>query len=339
MVEVDLAPSTEKGTIGIMHLKRYWEKSMAKRNGELKQDSLQEEWNTDTTLLSALGLGLEQTICYLYVEMPAFDQFEEWILQTNGPNISKERINEFNELLLQEIIGDNNGAINNVLDDNDLEFWNQNGYVIVREAVSKEDCNDAINALAELLNIDINDASTWYNPHPAKQGIMIQLFQHPALEKNRRSKKIRSAYEQLWGRKDLWMNTDRVSFNPPENERWKFPGPSMHWDVSLELPIPFGLQGLLYLSDTKENQGAFSLVPGFHNRIEQWINSLPDGANPREQDVYRLGVKSIAANAGDFIIWHQALPHGSRPNTATVPRIVQYINYMPIDAAAQEKWK
>jgi ectoine hydroxylase-related dioxygenase (phytanoyl-CoA dioxygenase family) len=135
------------------------------------------------------------------------------------------------------------------------------------------------------------------------------------------------------------MNTDRVSFNPPENERWQFPGPRLHWDVSLELPIPFGLQGLLYLSDTKENQGAFSLVPGFHNRIEEWINSLPAGTDPRTQDIYQLGVKSIAANAGDFIIWHQALPHGSSPNKATVPRIVQYINYIPIDAAAQEKWK
>jgi hypothetical protein len=79
MTEVGLIPSTEKGTIGIMHLKRYWEKCMAKRNGELTEDSLQEEWNTDTILLSALGLGLEQTIRYLYTEAPAFDQFEdEW---------------------------------------------------------------------------------------------------------------------------------------------------------------------------------------------------------------------------------------------------------------------
>lgn len=172
-----------------------------------------------------------------------------------------------------------------------------------------------------------------------KQGIMVQLFQHPALEKNRQSKKIRNAYEQLWNRKDLWMNTDRVSFNPPENERWQFPGPRLHWDVSLELPIPFGLQGLLYLSDTQESQGAFTLVPGFHNKIDAWINSLPAGANPRTQDLYQLGIKPIAANAGDFIIWHQALPHGSSPNKAAAPRIVQYINYMPIDAAAQKKWK
>jgi hypothetical protein len=122
MIEVELTPSTEKGTIGIMHLKRYWEKSMARRNGELSRDSLMEEWNTDITLLSVLGLGLEQTIRYLYLEVPAFDQFEEWIVQKNGPTISKERINEFNELISQRIIAGNNTNIDNVLDAADLDF-------------------------------------------------------------------------------------------------------------------------------------------------------------------------------------------------------------------------
>jgi ectoine hydroxylase-related dioxygenase (phytanoyl-CoA dioxygenase family) len=159
------------------------------------------------------------------------------------------------------------------------------------------------------------------------------------LEKNRTSPKIRAAYEQLWGRTDLWMNTDRVSFNPPETEFWSFPGPRLHWDVSLELPIPFGLQGLLYLSDTEATQGAFTLVPGFHKKITEWINSLPPGADPRTQDLSKLGPQPVAANAGDFIIWHQALPHGSSANTATRPRIVQYINYLPVDAETKDKWK
>jgi ectoine hydroxylase-related dioxygenase (phytanoyl-CoA dioxygenase family) len=166
----------------------------------------------------------------------------------------------------------------------------------------------------------------------------VQLFQHPALEKNRRSARVRNAYEQLWGRKDLWVNTDRAGFNPPETELWKFPGPRLHWDVSLALPIPFGLQGILYLSDTQAHQGAFTLVPGFHNNIESWLGSLPADANPRTQDLYALGTYPVVANAGDFIIWHHALPHGSSPNTSAVPRIVQYINYAPLDAEERETW-
>ncbi|HYE55851.1 MAG TPA: phytanoyl-CoA dioxygenase family protein [Chitinophagaceae bacterium] len=334
-----LTHSRETGRIGIMHLKRYWEKSLAKRGGTLPQNAFQEEWTLDTTLLCALGMGLEQTIQYLYHQTPDFHEFENWILQLNGGTIVPEKINAFNKLIIEEQSDSAKHRITStVLDDADLQFWDVHGYIILRNAVAKEDCTAAINAISGFLAIDINDRSTWYQPHPARQGIMVQMFQHPALEKNRKAEKIRSAFEQLWGRKDLWMNTDKVSFNPPECDEWKFPGPRLHWDVSLELPIPFGLQGLLYLSDTKENQGAFTLVPGFHKRIEGWISSLPPGADPRKEDMYALGAQPIAANAGDFIIWHHALPHGSSANTAFVPRFVQYINYAPVDAEVKHKW-
>ena len=146
------------------------------------------------------------------------------------------------------------------------------------------------------------------------------------------------AFEDLWRRKDIWVNTDRVGFNPPETELYKFRGPRLHWDISIKPPVPFATAGILYLADTAENQGAFTLVPGFHNRVEEWLGSLPPGANPRSQDLYALGPKPIAANAGDFIIWHQALPHGSSPNTSALPRFVQYINYEPADNADVRPW-
>ena len=94
-----LTPSTETGSIGIMHLKRYWDKGIARRNGSLTQDTYQEEWNLDITLLCALGLGLEQTITYLYQEAPRFDEFEQWILQLNGGSIPVNTIDEFNALV------------------------------------------------------------------------------------------------------------------------------------------------------------------------------------------------------------------------------------------------
>lgn len=331
-----LSPSTATGSLGIMHLKRYWEKQMASTRAPLSAE-LQEEFTTDTTLLSALGLGLEQTIRYLFEVQPAFDEFEGWILERNSGQIAKQRIDAFNATITGQ--HSSPSARENVLSDEDLAHWNEHGYVIIREAISRRDCELTINAIAEFLSIDINDPATWYHPHPAKQGIMIQLFQHPQLEANRGAAKIKGAYEQLWARTDLWVSTDRVSFNPPQNDQWNFPGPRLHWDVSLELPIPFGLQGLLYLSDTKATQGAFTLVPGFQHKIDSWINSLPADADPRTQDLYAWGAVPIAANAGDFIIWHQALPHGSSPNTATVPRIVQYINYAPLDAEVRKKWK
>ncbi len=335
---INISDSTEIGSLGVMHLKRYWQKCQLKKDGSLASDAFPEEWNIDITLLSALGLGLEQTLKEIYNSLKDFNDFENWVLYINNGELPKEKIEQFNRYIHNRENGIVEGEIEKVLDELDISFWNENGYLIIRNVISGQDCEDTINAICDFIDIERDDPSTWYNNHPFRQGIMVQLFQHPALEKNRLSSKIRKAYEQLWSRKDLWVNTDRVGFNPPETSSWKFPGPKMHWDVSLAMPIPFGLQGILYLADTASNQGAFTLVPGFHNKIESWLGSLLASVNPRNEDIYAMGTKPIEAKAGDFIIWHQALPHGSSPNTSELPRFVQYINYAPLDAEVNEVW-
>jgi hypothetical protein len=328
MPDLLLTPFEEVGQLQIMHLKRYWHKCILKRNGQVKSGEFEEEFQLDKTLLFTLGLGLEQTVKYLYNTAPAFEQFEQWVTETNGMP-APENVARFNNIILNknstELV-----TVPKVLDNEQLTFWEQNGYLILKNVISKEDCEKTIETICSYIQIDRDNPVTWYNPHPARQGIMVQLFQHPTLEKNRSSEKVRLAFEQLWNRTDLWVSADRVGFNPPETNSWKFPGPWLHWDTELNLPIPFGLQGILYLADTEENQGAFSLVPGFQHRIEKWIGSLPQNANPYKEDLYALGCIPIAANAGDFIIWHQALPHGSSPNTSSKPRFVQYFTYDPV---------
>jgi len=326
-----LTPAEETGDLQIMQLKRYWHKTMLMRQGLLRTDVLQDEWPLDKALLYTLGMGLEQTVIYLYNTAPAFNEFERWIIETKGKP-SQQNIDRFNSI----ITGQNNSApatIEKVLDDEQIAFWEQNGYLILRNAIPKEDCEKTIETICDFIQIKRDDPTTWYdNPHSSRQGIMVQLFQDPILEKNRDSEKIRKAYEQLYNRTDIWVSADRVGFNPPETPFWKFPGPRLHWDTELDLPIPFRLQGLLYLADTEENQGAFSLVPGFQNRIDSWLGSLPAGREPWRENLYALGCIPVAANAGDFIIWHQALPHGSSPNTSANPRFVQYFTYEPAQA-------
>ena len=331
MLTIELTPSHEKGKLNIMYLKRYWHKAVLKREGKIKRDELLHEWQTDVTLLNALGIGLEPTLQYLYCSAPGFEEFESWVAE-NSTGINQKKIEQFNRIFSGENAAHAEPIAYEILSAADLKCWDENGYVIIRNAVSKEDCDTTIAVLCEHIGVNRYDPSTWYHVHPSQQGIMVQLFQHPALERNRQSDKIRKAYEELWQRKDIWVNTDRVGFNPPETPKHKFTGPRLHWDLnSFNRPVPFGLQGILYLSDTAPNQGAFTLVPGFQHKIDAWLDALPKGVDPQKQDLYALGPKPIAANAGDFIIWHHALPHGSSPNTADVPRFVQYINYEPAD--------
>jgi hypothetical protein len=333
----DLYSSKETGTLQIMYLKRFWQKKQLIRTNQISQEQLPAEWHLDKMLLSALGLGLEQTLSYLFRMAPSFEAFERWIVDVAGVP-SPQNVARFNQYL-QAGASAISAPIVPVLSEQEIGFWENNGYLVIPNAVPKEDCLAAVQIINDLIGVSLEEPNSWYQSHVDRQGIMIQLFQHPVLQKNRFSDKIRMVFEELWNRTDLWVSTDRVGFNPPERADWTFPGPDLHWDVSLQLPIPFGLQGLLYLADTEANQGAFTLVPGFHKRLESWLQSLPPGADPRKQDLHSLGSFPVAAQAGDFIVWHQALPHGSSPNTAHLPRYVQYINYAPYNDEPATGWK
>jgi hypothetical protein len=326
--------------LGVIPLKQLWEGRMAARQG--KQPSNPLDWHLEYLTIHTLGLGLEQTLQYLMQQAPSFEEFEDWIVQTTGgpEPAGVARINaraqhqpyseEF-QAFLAEI-----EAYPDVLTPEDLDFWHQNGYVILHDAVAVADRLEAEQAVWAAVQASPDDPDSWYKPN--RQGIMVQTFQHPAFERNRRSRRIYKAFAQVWGTADLWMSTDRCGFNPPERPGFPFQGPDLHWDCSIKQPVPLATQGILYLSDTMAEQGAFTLVPGFHHKCEDWLKSLPAGTDPRQQDLHALGSQPIPGRAGDLIIWHQALPHGSRPNRAERPRIVQYINMSPSYQEYAAEW-
>jgi ectoine hydroxylase-related dioxygenase (phytanoyl-CoA dioxygenase family) len=106
--------------------------------------------------------------------------------------------------------------------------------------------------------------------------------------------------------------------------------------MSLEMPVRLKVQGVLYLSDTPAEQGAFTCVPGFHRKLEAWLDALPPGAEPRKLVRELPGALPIGGQAGDLVIWHSALPHGSRPNSAQMPRMAQYITMSPAREADED---
>ena len=326
----NIPESNETGITAIYHLKRIWYKTL---NGI----TVESEWELDNALLNMLGIGLFPAFHFLHEQRPDFDSFEKWVAQHHNGSIPENIVAACNSLFLPK---EENALteIPDVLTKEDLQFWEENGYVIIRNAISKEDCAASRQAIWNYLGKDENDPATWYSSSEGWQGIMVQLFRHPVLDKNRASPVIRKAYEQIWGHTNLMVTTDKTSFNPPETANFPYRGIGLHWDVSLHAPVPFGVQGLLYLTDTATHQGAFTLIPGFHKKIDGWLKDLPSGINPREIDLHQDGPVAISANAGDFIIWNHALPHGSSPNTATTPRLVQYINWHPPVQNLQAEW-
>jgi len=297
----------------------FWARCLGKAVVQERTDA---DWNEQQFYLSGAGIGTREALSFLYSTRADFPAFLQWVVANHQRGCREPY--DFQE---------------DVLTAEDMRSWQENGYIVVKNAVTPAQCTAARDAVWQYLGASLDNPDSWYAPHGGKSGMMLEFFQHPALDTNRHVSRIRKAHEQLYGHTDLYVLVDKVSFNAPENIQHRFNGSGLHWDVSLQLPVPFALQGLLYLNDVSAADGAFYCVPGFHNRIDDWIAALPEGANPRDQALAELTPVPVAGKAGDLVIWHQALPHCATPNKGTAPRMVQYIAYKPLKVEEASIWK
>ena len=106
---------------------------------------------------------------------------------------------------------------------------------------------------------------------------------------------MHEAFSQIWGTRRLWCSHDVAGIRPPETDpaaradlhSWEYRArESLHWDREEffvagnnkgAVPLKFGVQGLLYLTDTPSENGALCCVPGFHHRAGDYLVSLPLG--------------------------------------------------------------
>lgn len=218
-----------------------------------------------------------------------------------------------------------------VLSEDDLRFFEENGYVVVPNAVSPENCEAVIDAIYEFLEFDPSQPDDWYRA-PHSPGGMVEMYQHPALWANRQAERIHGAMTDLFGHEKLWVTIDRANMklpSRPDKPDWDNVG-FMHWDadVSYAATAPFGVQGVLYLRDTDEEMGGFRCAPGHHKVVREWAKTATPGA-PERPDMKDVPVFPIPGEQGDYVIWNRMLYHGNGHNRANAPRFAQYISMFP----------
>jgi len=329
------ANAGEARALGILDLKRFWSQHIVSRAIGNPHQSSADYLRADKVLLAGLRLGLRETINFLMTETPSFEEFEEWVLMKNGGAIEPARVVRLNGALR----GDGKFTLESILSEPvlsgaDLAFWDEHGYIVLKQAVDSDSCRAAVEAILASAGMSMERPDSWY-----KGGLWIPLAHHPALWANRNSRRIHTAFAQIWGRGDLWIGVDVCGVNPPLRPGYPFQGTRLHWDMTLAPPLRFGTQAILYLTDTAANQGAFSCVPGFHRQFEAWLNRIPAGADPRAIAATDLQAIPIAGDEGDLIIWHQALPHQATPNLGALPRVVQYLNMFPSQHDVNATWR
>jgi hypothetical protein len=232
-----------------------------------------------------------------------------------------------------------------VLSEEDWAFWIHNGYIVIKNAVSKKQVQETANFLWEFEEKDAKNSDTWYTPPRAEMKMkeltgtgMVEVYNHQHLWNNRQMQRVYDAFTDVWGTEKLWVTIDRANLNFPMRPGYEYKG-FIHWDYDPETR-PQNVQGVLALEDQlDENMGGFQCIPWLYRNYDTWKLTQPEDRNRFQPDVTDLEDKivKVKLEAGDLLIFNSCEPHGIRPNRSkNRVRIAQYISMMPAEEDNQE---
>lgn len=243
-----------------------------------------------------------------------------------------------------------NGKPLKVLSEDDWQFWVRNGYVVIKNAVPREQALKTAAFIWEFEDKKPDDPATWYSVPRAEMQMkelvgsgMVEVYNNQLLWDNRQMQKIYEAFTDIWGTEKLWVTIDRANLNFPLRPGDVFKG-FIHWDYDPETK-PQNVQGVLALADqTDENMGGFQCIPELFRTYDTWKLSQPADRDRFKPDISGFEDKlvKVKLEAGDLLIFHSMQPHGIRPNhSKDKVRIAQYISMMPAEEnnEALRQWR
>ncbi|MFM1877419.1 MAG: hypothetical protein RLZZ241_285 [Bacteroidota bacterium] len=218
------------------------------------------------------------------------------------------------------------------------EQWLCDGYVVIKNAVPRDQALETANFIWEFEEKDQNAPETWYTAPRAEMQMkelagtgMVEVYNNQHLWNNRQMQRVYDAFVDIWGTEKLWVTIDRANLNFPIKPGFEYKG-FIHWDYDPETR-PQNVQGVLALADqTDPEMGGFQCIPWLFGNYDTWKQTQPKDRNPFQPDIKGLEDKivKVPLEAGDLLIFHSMEPHGIRPNRSkNKVRIAQYISMMP----------
>ena len=237
-----------------------------------------------------------------------------------------------------------------VLSIEDWNFWLHNGFVVIKNVVSREQVKKTADFLWEFEEKDPNNQESWYRAPRAEmqmkelQGTgMVEVYNHQLLWENRQTERVYNTFVDIWGTEKLWVTIDRANLNFPIQPGFEYKG-FIHWDYDPETK-PQNVQGVLALADqTDMEMGGFQCIPWLYRSYDSWKQSQPDDRIRFQPDTKGLEEHfvKVPLEAGDLLIFNSLEPHGIRPNNSKDKvRIAQYISMMPAEEenSALKEWR
>ncbi len=235
-----------------------------------------------------------------------------------------------------------------ILSERQMCIRDSNGYVIIKNAVPKDQVKKTADFLWEFEEKNPDIPETWYAPARAEIQMkeltntgMIEVYNHQTLWDNRQVPKVHAAFADIWGTEKLWVTIDRANLNYPIRPGFEYKA-FIHWDYDPETK-PQNVQGVLALADQMDDEmGGFQCIPELFRTYDSWKLTQPADRDHFKPDTTGFEPTKIKMEAGDLLIFNSAQPHGIRKNNSkNKVRIAQYISMMPAEEEneALREWR
>lgn len=276
--------------------------------------------------LGVYELGKYETYSFLYAECTSFDHFQAWLADLKGTEFLVQASTRFDDCLNPQSKVDV-APDYELLNNEQLQFWEEKGYLRVTGLVEPALCEQVKMFICQHMGLSLSDPDSWYKSHPHWHGLMLQVYQDESIEAIRKHPNVYQLFSELYGSQHIIANTEKVSFNPPVTNNWKFGSGALHWDIDFSKPIEYYIQGLIYLDDVPQDRGPLNVVPGVHLKFNEWINSYATSDQAHEAMRSQMKAVAVPGKKGDIILWRHTLPHAASANYSSLPRFVQYLSF------------
>ena len=226
-----------------------------------------------------------------------------------------------------------------MITDADKQRFIDEGVIRVDNVVPESLCCAVRETICDYLGMTADDPQTWPEQQSKGHGL-VPIYHAQALWNVRQHPAVHETFAALHGTEQLWVTYDRVSFkirDPDQHEA--SPADPIHWDGDpTQHRKQRSIQGLLYLTDTEANQGAFCCVPNIYQHLDAYLEENPEHGPGRRPVVDPIDIRVIEGAAGSLVLWDRTMPHSSTINLNRQPRWVQYLSMDPVsDEAARGK--
>jgi len=227
-----------------------------------------------------------------------------------------------------------------MLTQNQIDFYNENGYLLVEDAVTPEQLDGLRRVTYDLIDqsrnvtesddrFDLDDGHSADNPRLTRIKLphKIDPIYWDVLVNSRMTQVLNTLIGP-----DVLLQTSKLNTKAPGggqavewHQDWAF------YPATNDSMLAFGLM----LEDVDQENGPLQVIPGSHKGpvLEHTMNGVFCGAvNPDDPDFHHDKAVTLTGKAGSMTVHHVRMLHGSAPNVSDRNRFILFYECHAADA-------